>query len=135
MQFNRCRKAETYHNRKKVNKPILWNQTSWWFLSYLYPIKQHDEFLNLYWMAAYSWYCFQITQKTHSMLWDNCPAHSNPDANDLTDIKLLFFPTYMTSVLQPGDQGIINNLRLSTDSCYKNNLLWNVILPMLLLQN
>ncbi|KAI5151993.1 hypothetical protein ENBRE01_2487 [Enteropsectra breve] len=44
------------------------------------------------------------------LLIDNCAAH--PDINSsLTNIKLVFFPPNVTSILQPLDQGVIRNFK------------------------
>lgn len=43
------------------------------------------------------------------LLVDNCPAHSV--VPNLTNIKLVFLPPNVTSVLQPMDQGVIRNFK------------------------
>ncbi|XP_049313177.1 tigger transposable element-derived protein 4-like [Bactrocera dorsalis] len=42
---------------------------------------------------------------------DNCPAHPKNVQANLKNIKLQYFPPNLTSVLQPMDQGIIQNLK------------------------
>jgi hypothetical protein len=43
---------------------------------------------------------------------DNCSAHSHDLQRHLKSIKLIFFPPNATSVLQPCDQGIIQNMKV-----------------------
>ena len=51
------------------------------------------------------------TQDRHILLFlDNAPCH--PPVDSLTNIKLVFLPANTTSILQPLDQGIIQNLKL-----------------------
>uniref|UniRef100_A0A0K8WF86 Tigger transposable element-derived protein 4 n=1 Tax=Bactrocera latifrons TaxID=174628 RepID=A0A0K8WF86_BACLA len=42
---------------------------------------------------------------------DNCPTHSKNLQANLKNIKLQYFPSNLMSVLQPMDQGIIQNLK------------------------
>ena len=48
---------------------------------------------------------------------DNCTSHIMD--NELSNVKLIFFPSNTTSVLQPLDQGIITNF----ESFYRKNLI------------
>ena len=52
---------------------------------------------------------FLLQGRSVALLVDNCTAH--PDLSDLKAIKLVFLPPNTTSVLQPCDQGIIQNLK------------------------
>lgn len=45
------------------------------------------------------------------MFVDNCPAHPKVLQFKLEAIKLVFFPPNATSILQPMDQGVIQNLK------------------------
>lgn len=57
---------------------------------------------------------------------DNCPAHpKNVEAN-LKNIKLKYFPPNLTSVLQPMDQGIIQNLKQQ----YRKRIIMKVLAHM-----
>lgn len=52
------------------------------------------------------------SQKRNILLFvDNCPAHPKDVEDKLKNIKLAYFPPNMTSLLQPMDQGIIQNLK------------------------
>ena len=53
---------------------------------------------------------FASENREVAMLVDNCPAH--PPIDGLQAIKLVFLPPNTTSVTQPMDQGIINNLKV-----------------------
>ena len=48
-------------------------------------------------------------KRTILLFIDNCTAHNN--TLNLRNIKLIFFPPNMTSVVQPMDMGIIKNLK------------------------
>ena len=50
------------------------------------------------------------TNRKIAMIVDNCPAH--PKVKTLKSIELIFLPPNTTSVTQPCDQGIINNLKV-----------------------
>jgi hypothetical protein len=41
------------------------------------------------------------------LIVDNCPAH--PVLQNLENIKLVFIPANITSILQPMDQGVLRN--------------------------
>lgn len=60
---------------------------------------------------------------------DNCPAHPKNIAS-LSHIDIAYFPPNMTSVVQPMDQGIIQNLKQH----YRRRILLKVILRMELKQ-
>lgn len=57
------------------------------------------------------------------LLMDNCPAH--PDVENMVsgEIKALFLPPNVTPLLQPMDQGVLENLKKN----YKRKLLKNLI--------
>ena len=42
-----------------------------------------------------------------ALVLDNCPAHPKDAADDLQNIKLVFLPPNVTSLIQPCDMGII----------------------------
>ena len=46
------------------------------------------------------------------MFLDNCTSHSTTIQNKLTNVKLIFLPANSTSLLQPLDQGIIQNFKV-----------------------
>ena len=50
-----------------------------------------------------------LAKKKILLLVDNCAAH--PEVEELTNIRLEFFPPNTTSVLQPCDQGVINAVK------------------------
>ena len=69
----------------------------------------------------------KIEQEPKALLFlDNCPAH--PDESELRtkdgNIRAIFFPTNVTSVLQPMDQGVIALLKRR----YKRDLMKQMIL-------
>jgi hypothetical protein len=53
------------------------------------------------------------------VLMDNSTAH--PKMNNVKNIKLVFLPPNTTSMLQPLDQGIINNLKVNFAKCWSLN--------------
>lgn len=53
---------------------------------------------------------FTKQKRTILLFIDNCSAHNNIPA--LKNVKVLFFPPNMTSVVQPMDMGIIKNLKV-----------------------
>merc|ERR1712110_939185 len=55
------------------------------------------------------------------LLVDNCPAH--PNIEGLTNVELKFLPPNTTSVIQPCDQGIIQNLK----KIYRRSILLSLI--------
>ncbi|XP_064422751.1 tigger transposable element-derived protein 6-like [Latimeria chalumnae] len=62
-------------------------------------------------------------QDRHVLLFlDNAPAHPH-DLPELSNVKLVFLPANTTSVLQPLDQGIIQNVKVN----YRKRLLWKVL--------
>jgi hypothetical protein len=53
-----------------------------------------------------------VAQRRNILLFvDNCPAHPPAIQHRLKNIKLVHFPPNMTSILQPMDQGVIQNLK------------------------
>ena len=50
-----------------------------------------------------------IEKRKIALIIDNCSAH--PDIQGLEAVKLIFLPPNTTSITQPMDQGIINNLK------------------------
>lgn len=52
---------------------------------------------------------FRKQKRTILLFIDNCTAH--PVDTKLTNIKVIFFPANMTSVLQPMDQGVIKTFK------------------------
>lgn len=52
---------------------------------------------------------FEKKIRTILLYIDNCPAHNK--IPNLKNIKIIFFPPNMTSIVQPMDQGIIKNLK------------------------
>lgn len=52
---------------------------------------------------------FHRQNRTVLLFIDNCTAHNNIPL--LQNVKVLFFPPNMTSVVQPMDQGVIRNLK------------------------
>jgi DDE superfamily endonuclease len=67
----------------------------------------------------------QFTRQNRKVILfvDNCPAHPEPRANSLKNIKIEFFPANCTSVLQPMDQGVIRSFK----SKYRVKLLTHII--------
>lgn len=55
----------------------------------------------------YDWYFLKFNRKV-VFIMDNYAAHC--EISNLRSIKLIFMPTNVTSVLQPLDQGIIQNV-------------------------
>ena len=53
---------------------------------------------------------FHTQKRNVAMIVDNCPAH--PHVKNLKAIKLYFLPPNTTSVTQPMDQGVIQNLKV-----------------------
>ena len=53
---------------------------------------------------------FYFQKRKAALIVDNCPAH--PHVKDLNAIKLYFLPPNTTSVTQPVDQGVIQNLKV-----------------------
>ena len=51
-----------------------------------------------------------LLQRNIALIIDNCAAHPNVDK--LKSIKIYFLPPNTTSVIQPMDMGIINNLKV-----------------------
>ncbi|XP_050339622.1 tigger transposable element-derived protein 4-like [Bactrocera neohumeralis] len=56
---------------------------------------------------------FQSTGRKILLFIDNCPAHPKDVQSKLKTIELAYFPPNMTSKLQPLDQGVIQNLKVS----------------------
>lgn len=56
----------------------------------------------------------QITRQNRKIVLfiDNCTAHPQDINSVLNNVKVVFFPPNVTSILQPMDQGVIKNLKL-----------------------
>lgn len=52
---------------------------------------------------------FHRAKRTILLFIDNCTAHNSVPS--MTNVKVVFFPPNMTSVLQPMDQGVIKNFK------------------------
>lgn len=68
---------------------------------------------------------FAMQKRKVLLFIDNCPAHPK-NIQNLTNIELVYFPPNLTSVLQPMDQGIIQNLKQH----YRRKILMKVISAM-----
>jgi hypothetical protein len=96
----------------KVHLPVMWksNKKSWltrdifqqWFISSFCPAVQR--------------YCEENDLEPREMLvFDNAPDHpENLDTlRSLLPVKVMFLPPNTTSLIQPMDQNVISNLKLS----------------------
>ena len=54
---------------------------------------------------------FRCQKRKVLLFVDNCTAHKKDSIPPLSNIKVVYFPANMTSVLQPMDQGIIKNFK------------------------
>jgi hypothetical protein len=99
--------------RRQPAPPIFYkNNKSAWMTSKIFT----DFFLE---------WDYQLQQEERFVLVviDNCPSHPKQLKQQLFNIKLVFLPPNTTSVLQPLDQGIIQNIKQS----YRKKLVKDMI--------
>ena len=97
LTIGKLEKPRHMKNIKSLPTSYKWNSKSWM------TGKTFEEWVRKLDQS------FLLKGKSVLLFIDNCAAH--PQIKDLRAVKLVFLPPNTTSVLQPCDQGIIQNLK------------------------
>ncbi|XP_018574376.1 jerky protein homolog-like [Anoplophora glabripennis] len=120
MMIGKSAKPRAFKNLSPTAMPVYYrNQRSAWMDSKLFKAWFYEEFVT---QVEQHLKKMKLSRKA-LLLLDNAPSHPSEDELCSEDIKVLFFPPNVTSLIQPMDQGVLENLKRNYRFCLLKSFL------------